>query len=147
MLLPQVPADVPVEGVDADAGELGHPGGPEVAGLGQDGGVEVAAVLQLAGRGWPPPAWVRWAVKPVCLVDLDEQLGQGDRREAGDDRRRVSAATSGSTTSAASGLRWSSPVSSRRTGPSPSASTAPGRRGSRSIVRVDAGEALGEGGG
>src|SRR5450759_208217 len=53
-VLAQVPPGVPVQGVDADAGELGDAGSAEVARVGQPRGVEVAPVLQLrsARRGF-----------------------------------------------------------------------------------------------
>jgi hypothetical protein len=84
-LVAQVPLDVPVQGVGADPGELGHAGGAEVAGLGQQRGVEVAAVLQLRGPGGAPAGVGQPVAETGDAVHLDDGLGQGHHGEAGQD--------------------------------------------------------------
>jgi hypothetical protein len=52
----------------------------------QDGGVEVAAVLQFGVAGAGPAGVGQVDGETALAVDLDEQLGQGDPREAGHHR-------------------------------------------------------------
>ena len=131
--------------VGGDAGELGHAGSTEVAGLGEDGGVEVAAVLQAGMPRLAPPAWVSMGGE---FVSRSTSMSSSVNGTMG--RRATTASRSaqdrGSRVSAVRGLRWSWPSSSRRTGLSAPARRVRGRRGSGGLV-LEGGQAFGERGG
>lgn len=73
----------PIERVGADAGELGHAGGAEVVGLGEDGHVQVAPVLELGGPRGGAAGVGQLRAEPGVPVDVDENLRQWHHRQTG----------------------------------------------------------------
>ena len=69
---------VPVQRVGGDAGQLRHPGAPEVAGLGDERRVDVAAVLDLGALRRGAGGMGQACAEPGDPVHLDDRLGQGD---------------------------------------------------------------------